>query len=53
MFEIVIGEDEILRELEACMPWDIEALQIGWPYPQVAVLLSAHSFVIGGSGTVH
>jgi hypothetical protein len=56
MFEVVIGEEELLRELQELAdywPWDLSDLRVGWPYPQVARLLTPYTFVVPGNAQVH
>ena len=41
MFEIVVGEDELLKELTELAnywPWDIDDLRVGYPYPPIAAI---------------
>ena len=54
---IPLTDDELfkeLMELEACLPWNIEDMPVGWPYPQVAQLLTPHTYVVPAqSARVH
>ena len=56
MFEIVVGEDELIRELTELAhywPFSLEDLREGQPYPPVAVLSRACLVIVAGDAVVH
>jgi hypothetical protein len=53
MREIVVGQDDLMRELEEMAnywPWDISDLRVGYPYPPVAAVSSACTVIVHDAG---
>lgn len=52
---IPMSEADLMRELEQiaedCLPWQLDALPVGWPYPQVAKLSPACTVLVGESAS--
>ena len=50
MYEIVVGEEELLRELTELAnywPWDIADLRVGYPYPPMAAISTGCTVIVG------
>lgn len=51
-----MSEADLLRELELiaedCIPWGLEALPVGWPYPQVAKLSPGCTVIVSERGSM-
>ena len=54
MFEIVVDEDELMRELTGLTwPASIEEMEVDRPYPYMACLSRSCTVVVNGDARVH